>query len=102
MAVRCRRGGNNATAAGSNSTGISFSEQTMGISSGYGIIDVVTNVPGVLFPYGTIVELYGLKSSSKTTLVLETMAYNFLINPSFRVLYVDYEKMLRKEGGHLS
>lgn len=73
-----------------------------GFSSGYGMIDYISGVPGILFPRGTIVELFGLKSSSKTTIILETIAWNQLINPDFKVLYLDFERMLRKEFSYLN
>ena len=79
-----------------------FNTAIKGYSCGYGLIDRVSGVPGVLFPNAVAVELYGLKSSGKTTLVLETIAYNQLINPNFKVLYMDYEKMLRSEIPYLN
>lgn len=86
---------------GTAATGISFGSEVDGFSSGYGVIDVVSGVPGVLFPRATLVEVFGLKSSSKTTLILETIAYNQMKNPNFRVLYADFEKMLRKQAPYL-
>ena len=79
-----------------------FERKLTGYSCGYGLIDRVSGVPGVLFPNAVAVELYGQKSSGKTTLVLETIAYNQLINPKFKVLYMDYEKMLRTEVPYLN
>lgn len=79
-----------------------FNRQLTGYSCGYGLIDRVSGVPGLLFPNAVAVELYGQKSSGKTTLVLETIAYNQLINPKFKVLYMDYEKMLRAEIPYLN
>ena len=79
-----------------------FAPSIKGYSCGYGLIDRVSGVPGVLFPNAVAVELYGQKSSGKTTLVLETIAYNQLINPNFKVLYMDYEKMLRSEIPYLN
>lgn len=79
-----------------------FNKKLTGYSCGYGLIDRVSGVPGVLFPNAVAVELYGQKSSGKTTLVLETIAYNQLINPNFKVLYMDYEKMLRTEVPYLN
>ena len=79
-----------------------FNRKLTGYSCGYGLIDRVSGVPGILFPNGVAVELYGQKSSGKTTLVLETIAYNQIINPDFRVLYMDYEKMLRQEIPYLN
>lgn len=79
-----------------------FERKLTGYSCGYGLIDRVSGVPGVLFPNAVAVELYGQKSSGKTTLVLETIAYNQLINPKFKVLYMDYEKMLRTEIPYLN
>ncbi len=79
-----------------------FNRKLTGYSCGYGLIDRISGVPGVLFPNGVAVELYGNKSSGKTTLVLETIAYNQLINPDFIVLYMDYEKMLRTEIPYLN
>lgn len=81
---------------------VQLSEELKGISSGYGIIDMVSGVPGVLFPRATIVELYGMKSSSKTTLLLETIAFNQMINSNFKVYYADFEKMIRNQAGYLS
>ena len=79
-----------------------FNKKLTGYSCGYGLIDRVSGVPGILFPNAVAVELYGQKSSGKTTLVLETIAYNQLINPKFKVLYMDYEKMLRAEIPYLN
>ena len=79
-----------------------FGKQLTGYSCGYGLIDRVSGVPGVLFPNAVAVELYGQKSSGKTTLVLETIAYNQIINKKFKVLYMDYEKMLRAEIPYLN
>lgn len=79
-----------------------FNNQITGYSCGYGLIDRVSGVPGILFPNAVAVELYGQKSSGKTTLVLETVAYNQIINPKFKVLYMDYEKMLRSEVPYLN
>lgn len=81
--------------------GATIGEEVTGLSSGYGVIDLVSGVPGVLFPSATIIELYGKKSASKTTLVLEVIAYNQTINPDFRVYYADFEKMLRKQTSYL-
>lgn len=82
---------------GAAQVGVGFKDVVDGFSSGYGVIDYVSGVPGVLFPRATIVEVYGQKSASKTTLILETIAFNQLINPGFRVLYADFEKMLRNQ-----
>ena len=79
-----------------------FNRKLTGYSCGYGLIDRVSGVPGILFPNAVAVELYGQKSSGKTTLVLETIAFNQLINPKFKVLYMDYEKMLRAEIPYLN
>lgn len=70
------------------------------ISSGYGLIDYVADSTG-LFPRGAIVELAGLKSTSKTSLVLDTIAYNMHINPNFRVLYADFESMIYNQADYL-
>ena len=61
-----------------------FGKQLTGYSCGYGLIDRVSGVPGVLFPNAVAVELYGQKSSGKTTLVLETIAYNQIINETMK------------------
>ena len=79
-----------------------FNRKLTGYSCGYGLIDRVSGVPGVLFPNAVAVELYGQKWAGKTTLVLETIAYNQLINKKFKVLYMDYEKMLRTEVPYLN
>lgn len=89
-----RRG---ATVAGGNV----FADKMEGFSTGYGLIDMISGVPGMLFPRATIVELFGLKSASKTTLLLETIAFNQMIYPDFKVLYADFERMLRKEFAYL-
>lgn len=86
---------------GSGTEGITLTTEVAGFSCGYGLIDFISGVPGMLFPKATIIELYGNKSSSKTTLVLETIAFNQLINKNFRVLYADFEKMIRNQGKYL-
>ena len=92
-----RRGRN----SGEGITGVELLESVQGLSSGYGIIDMVSGVPGILFPRGAITELFGPKSSSKTTLVLETIAYNQKLyeqqGKTFKVLYVDYENAVDKQ-----
>lgn len=82
-------------------TGIELGHEVEGLSCGYGVIDMVSGVPHVLFPRATIVELFGLKSSSKTTLILATIAFNQMINPNFKVYYADFEKMLRKQSDYI-
>lgn len=85
----------------SGDSGIDFSTEVQGLSCGYGVIDYISGVPNVLFPKSTIVEVFGQKSSSKTTLVLETIAFNQMINPNFRILYADFEKMLHNQTAYL-
>jgi len=43
------------------------------------------------FAKGYFTLLNGMQSSGKTTLVLQTIAYNQKINPDFRVLFIDAE-----------
>lgn len=81
--------------------GIKLVDELEGYSTGYGLIDMISGVPGMLFPKATLVEVYGAKSSSKTTLVLETIAFNQMIDPNFRVLYADFEKMIRNQTSYL-
>ena len=83
-------------------TGSKLSDNMQGFSSGYGLIDMISGVPGILFPRATIVELFGLKSASKTTLLLETIAYNQMIMPTFKVFYADFEKMIRNQVPYLN
>ena len=86
--------------------GTTFASEIDGFSSGYGLIDMISGVSNskgtMLFPRATIVELYGLKSASKTTLLLSVIAYNQMINPDFKVLYADFEKMIRNQIPYLN
>jgi protein RecA len=72
-----------------------------GISTGWGLINFISGNPAFLFPFGSVTEVSGLKSASKTTLILETIAFNQMINPDFKVLYTDFEKMLLRQKDYL-
>jgi RecA/RadA recombinase len=74
-----------------------------GLSSGFPFIDYVTDVhPTFLLPKGQCIELAGLKSTSKTTLAAEVIAYNQFIAPEFNAAYFDYEGTLIKAVPYLS
>lgn len=54
-----------------------------------------------MFPKAAISEVAGLKSASKTTLILETIAFNQMTNPDFRVLYADFEHAIANQVPYL-
>jgi len=72
-----------------------------GFSSGYPHVDWVGGDEGILFPRGSIVEVAGMQQAGKTTLLLETIAFNQKLfeaeGKTFKVLWVDYEHSLETQ-----
>ena len=75
-----------------------------GFSTGYPWIDWVGGqdvVDSCLFPRGGVTEVAGLQQTGKTTLLLETIAFNQQLYRElgrvFRVLWVDLERTLLKQ-----
>lgn len=72
-----------------------------GLSCGYPHIDWIGGDEGFLFPRGSIIEVAGFHQSGKTTLLLETIAYNQKLyrehGRKFRVLWVDYEHSIETQ-----
>lgn len=85
-------------------SGAQILDKVRGLSTGMTFIDMVSGIDdySCMFPYGSIVELMGPKSSSKSTLIFETIAYNQKINPNFKVLYIDFEHALNKQRSYLT
>lgn len=97
--------------ASDNVSNMSHASEVEGLSCGYPWIDWAGGVPDepedsgkdwMLFPKGAVVEVAGLPQTSKTTLVLEMIAYNQAIFPEkygreFRVKWVDAERTLTKQ-----
>lgn len=73
-----------------------------GYSSGYPYLDYLTGIPGVLFPKGAVSEVMGLKSTSKSTLILETVAHYYRTGGTGKTLYVDFEKTVLKQLKYLN
>ena len=54
-------------------------------------IPSIDNILGGGFAKGKLISIYGAPSSGKSTLTLQTIAYNQKIDPEFMALYVDQE-----------
>ena len=54
-----------------------------GLSSGFKYLDYVT-APDYWLPSGTITEVGALSQAGKSTLLMNTIAYNMTINPEFK------------------
>lgn len=68
-----------------------------GLPTGYPWLDYVSGVPGLLFPYGTIVELMGLQSTSKTTLLIEAIGSAQALGLDKKIAYFDFEGTIQKQ-----
>lgn len=71
------------------------------LSCGMFWVDFASGKHGVFFPKESITELAALKGAGKTTICLETIAYNQMLaeqnGTKFRVLYMDFEHNLIKQ-----
>ena len=72
-----------------------------GYSTGYCWIDYLSNSEDCFFPEGAITEVMGLKSCSKTTLILEAIAHYYARGGTKKVLYLDFERTVRNQKTYL-